>query len=298
MSSRLQKAIIKTLCYADVFDFPLTVDEIWKHLISNRSYSRKSVNISLEKLKIIDRFKGYYYMKGRNKLYDLRLERKNNIAKKIITAEKIADFLKIIPSVKMIGITGTLAVENAGKNDDIDLFIVTGRRLLWTTRFFVTLFVEIVGLRRHPGQKNIKDTICLNMFLDEDHLGIPIEERNIYTAHEVVQLKSIYSRNCIFEKFLSENRWVRKFLPNSMQKVMMQSNYKAIKQSNNRVFTLRLLDVVEILLRKFQLWYMRKKITNEIVSNVIIRFHPNDTKVRIIRKYLSRIRKYYERDNG
>jgi hypothetical protein len=298
MSSRLQKAIIKTLCYADVFDFPLTVDEIWKYLISDRCYSRKSVNISLGKLKIIDRFKGYYFIKGGSKLYDLRLERKNYISKKIKTAERIADFLKIIPSVKMIGITGTLAVENTGKNDDIDLLVVTGRRLLWTTRFFVTLFVEIAGLRRHPGQKNIKDTICLNMFLDEDHLAIPIEERNIYTAHEVVQLKSIYSRNCTFEKFIFENRWVRKYLPNSMQKVMRQSNYNAIKKLNNRFFLVRLYDVIEILLRKFQLWYMRKKITNEIISNVIIRFHPNDIKARIIRKYLSRIRKYYERDKG
>ena len=52
------------------------------------------------------------------------------------------------------------------------------------------------------------------MFLDERHLQIPKKEQDLFSAHEVCQLKVIWEKDGIYQKFLKENQWVRQFLPN------------------------------------------------------------------------------------
>jgi Rieske Fe-S protein len=43
------------------------------------------------------------------------------------------------------------------------------------------------------------------MFLDEDHLSLPQNEQNLFTAHEVCQLKVLWQRNNLYQKFQKEN---------------------------------------------------------------------------------------------
>lgn len=114
----------------------------------------------------------------------------------------------------MVAVTGNLAMDNAEKNDDIDLLIVTARKRLWLTRLLTNFLVEIVANRRRPNDKEVKDKICLNMFLTEDHLKIPLKEQNLFTAHEVCQLKLLWQRKNSYQKFIQKNLWSQKFLPN------------------------------------------------------------------------------------
>ena len=129
-------------------------------------------------------------------------------------AKKVAGWLRLIPWIKMVAVTGNLAMDNAEKNDDIDLLIVTARKRLWLTRLLTNFLVEIVANRRRPNDKEVKDKICLNMFLAEDHLKLSIREQNLFTAHEIYQLKPIWARNQLYQKFIQENLWCQKFLPN------------------------------------------------------------------------------------
>ena len=114
----------------------------------------------------------------------------------------------------MVGVTGAQAMNNSDQDDDIDLLIVASRNRLWLTRLFSVLLVEVVAKRRRPGDRKVKDKICLNMFLDEDHLGIPKSERNLYSAHEVAQLKPLWNRGGTYLRFINANHWTGKFLPN------------------------------------------------------------------------------------
>jgi hypothetical protein len=52
------------------------------------------------------------------------------------------------------------------------------------------------------------------MFLDEDHLEIPEKEQDLFSAHEVCQLKPIWSKDNVYQEFITQNQWYQKFLPN------------------------------------------------------------------------------------
>lgn len=297
----IEKAILKTLAYADIFNFPLTSGEIWGYLIArddNREYKRiknefKRISEFEDCLKVlisggkISADEGYCFLKGREKIVGLRKKREKWSREKVKKAKRIANLLKIIPTVKLVGISGALAMNNAEEGDDIDLFIITSSGRLWLTRFLVTLLVEVTGQRRKPRQGKLgnwrgfpynreaissfayKDKVCLNMFVDEVHLAVPPSERNLFTAHEVVQMKPLWSRDGVYQRFLRENLWVGKFLPNSLRNTR--------HETRDTILPLYpFLSGLERLLMVLQLKYMQKRRTTEKISPGRILFHPED----------------------
>lgn len=209
------QAILRTLVYADVFDYPLTRQEISKFLIS------ESPQKIPDRPQGVAQKNGFYFLAGREKIAAIRKKREKWSKDKLKIAQRIAGWLKLIPTIKMVAVTGALAMENSDKNDDIDLLIVTGRHRLWLTRLLTVLLVELVARRRRPGDlpagrqgKNVRDKICLNMFLDEDHLAVPKNEQDLFSAHEVCQLRPLWSKDHGYQNFLDSNLWVKKFLAN------------------------------------------------------------------------------------
>ncbi|MDP3998565.1 MAG: hypothetical protein Q8P89_03025 [bacterium] len=299
----LKEAILKTLAYADIFDYPLKEEEIWHRLIWNTNGIRKSIYPNESEWEktfgLICRssgelgFKGsYYFLLGRQKLVDIRQKREGWGQEKWKKAQRAAGLFKVIPTVKMIAVTGNLAVENCDKEDDIDLLIVATPGSLWLTRLLAILLLEITGKRRRPEQKTVCDKLCLNMFLDEDHLQIPSNEQDLYTAHEVVQLKLLWDRGGVYQKFLAQNRWVKSYLPNGVGTEIL--GYKDTRKGKKSLDFLmsQSLSVFEHLARNFQLWYMRKRRTTEVISGGVIRFHPHDARLWIFDEYQNRLRQF------
>lgn len=286
MASNIERAIIKTLIYADVFDYPLTLGEICRRLIKVKIIGQRPISLWLKNLKnkkIIYEKDGYYFLQRKKYIVKERKEKKVYSERKIEIACKVASFLKFIPSVELIGITGALAVNNSKKDDDLDLMIITSSKLLWTTRFLVTLLVELLGVRRRPGGFVTSDKICLNMFLDEEHLSLPIKERDLFSAHEVIQVKPIYDRNQTYQRFLQENLWVKKYLPNSIENIKIL-RYKDIKRENTKV-----IHIIETILHHIQIRYMQKRRTTEVINEGIIRFHPEDARIWVMKKYKQKV---------
>ena len=203
-----KKAILRTLAYADVFDYPLKENEIFRFLISN--FQKELPTLSPE----VSKKEGFYFLKGRKGIVVTRKKRERWSREKLKIAKRVAGWLKLIPTIRMVAVTGALAMNNSEKEDDIDLLIVTSKNRLWLTRLLTVFLVELVSHRRRPQDKNVKDKICLNMFLDEKHLAVPKKEQDLFSAHEACQLKLLWDKNGIYQKFLKANLWARKFLPN------------------------------------------------------------------------------------
>lgn len=289
--SELQKNILRTLSYADIFDYPLTPEEIVKFLVGESEVETEVVLNALTKIitdsKQIYTDGEFYFLKGRNEIVELRKRRRGWSEKRWEIVRKTVNGLKIVPMIKMIGISGALAMNNCREEDDIDLLVVTSANCLWLTRLVIFLLIPLLGIkRRKPQEIEVKDKICFNLFLEENHLKI--EPENLFFAHEICQVKPLLNKGKTYEKFLWENRWVRKYLPNAV----IFSNV-AMQQCNNRSFIASLLDCFIVFLEnlafKLQYLYMKPRMTIERITLYQAFFHPQNLQEKTQAEYEKRI---------
>jgi predicted nucleotidyltransferase len=210
---KLQKAILKTLSYADVFDYPLTLPELHQFLIGPKA-SINDLEKALTETKEVTQGGQFFFLKKRPKIVQIRQKKFGWSQKKLKIARKVAKYLKLIPFIKMVAVTGNLAMNNAEEKDDIDLLIVTSQNRLWLTRLLTVFLVELVSNRRRPKDQEVEDKICLNMFLAENYLSLPKKEQDLFSAHEVFQAKLLWEKERTYQKFLKANQWAQKYLPN------------------------------------------------------------------------------------
>jgi len=279
-----REAILKTIAYADVFDFPLTYNELRERLIGEK-VKEKIFDASLEDLvrsgELI-KTDIFYHFPYRADLPEKRRRAKFYSEEKSTRAKKVSKLLKIVPWIKMIGVTGAVAAENSGENDDIDFLIVIARKRVWLTRFLVVMILKLTNSYR--SEKHPNNRICPNIFLSEDKLSWEEEKRDIYVANEVTLLKPIYERGQTYLKFLSSNLWCLDLLPNFDSNLSF-SQPKEGKPRRTGVIG----NLIEIVAMRFQLWYMRNKKTSEITDRDLIHFRKKDNRVWILKKYQERL---------
>ncbi|MBI4039456.1 hypothetical protein HY388_01350 [Candidatus Daviesbacteria bacterium] len=281
------RAILATLVYADVFDYPLTRQECYFYLISKTPLSVTELRQALSQLtknKKIKSRKGFYFLPGRKQVILSRGERSEFAKKKLILAKQVAGVIGFIPSVRLVGITGALSMQNTSKDDDIDLMVITSNGTLWITRLLVTLLVVVIGKKRFPQQQKVGDKICLNMYIDESALDMG--PHDLFIAHEIVQMVPMVDKRGTYQKFMQANLWIRSFLPHAFGRKAKSTRGEEKQISQWPLsFTLNALRSLEAPARGFQLWYMRSKITTEKVTKYELRFHPNDIRRKVLACY-------------
>lgn len=289
----MDKAILKTLAYADIFDFPLTLREVHKWLIGPPSgEARKKANLrqieqglkNLSKNLKVKSKKEYYFLTRREEIVKRRLQNEKQSKIYFKKAKIIAQILKVIPWIKLVGISGGLAMDNAGKKDDIDLILITAKNRLWISRLLALGFLSLTGQRRKVGDTGQKTAgkLCINTLLEEDRLEQ--ENKDIYLAHEVLQMKVLWQRDGIYAKYLEDNCWAFKYLPNWTTQVQ---SVKFKVQSDNAKF--KIFDTLENLAKKFQLWYMKAPKGMERIEDGALYFHPKDAREKILRLYKQKL---------
>ncbi|MDO8639639.1 MAG: hypothetical protein Q7R53_01820 [bacterium] len=289
MGNNLKEAILKTIIYADIFDYPLTKDEIWRFLIceDGQKIKKKEFKDKFKNLSSAVVFKDEFYsLSKRENLIDKRQRREKESKNKLCLAEKIISYLSCLPTIYLIGISGALSMMNSEKDDDIDLFVITKKNTLWITRLFLVLFLALLKRRRKRGDKDVRDKICLNFLIDENVLSLPKKMQNLYGAHEVAQMRPVFERNNTYEKFINNNLWVNLFLPNVFEHEAKLKDGQNSKSFFNTVLCLFLsCFMLEAVARKLQFWHMKKHITKEIIENHFLAFHPKDYEGLVLKKY-------------
>jgi hypothetical protein len=120
-------------------------------------------------------------------------------------AQTYGRWLARLPFVRMVALTGALAMHNpSGENDDLDYLIVTARGRVWLARGFAVLLVRLARLRG--------TVICPNYVLAED--ALKQSRQDLYIAHEVTQVVPLYGRS-VYETLRAANRWTDIYLPNA-----------------------------------------------------------------------------------
>ena len=203
----LEQAILRTVAYVDLFDYPLTAVEIHRYLdgiAATQSEVAKTLAGSPGLATQLVHKDGFFCLPERECLVDVRRKRKQRAQQLWPEAIRYGRLIAQLPFVKMVAVTGSLAMNNVAEDADIDYFIVTENGRLWLTRALV------IGIVRLAARRGV--VLCPNYFVSQSALALP--EKNLYTAREIVQMIPLFGQET-YQKLREQNCWVAYFMPNA-----------------------------------------------------------------------------------
>lgn len=272
--STLTSQLSKPVFYSDLFDYPLTLSEIWFWQVNSHLSLAKVKKFFSRSFPKIRSYEGFYFLVGRRSLIKTRQQRTVYSQLKLDYAHKVVSALSKIPTIQAIFITGSLSMNNCPRYDDIDLMIVASPHTLWLTRFAVVVVLTLLGIRRSPSlpehsSPRVNNKVCDNLYLDTHNLQIA--NQNLYQAHEILQAKCVFDRSQIHLQFLQQNSWVSNYLPVAFHQILKKAR---INHNPSTYYAGIWLGAINLFLFVIQFVYMWPKITSEKISLGSAFFHP------------------------
>ena len=201
------REVIRTLLYYDIWDYPLTLNELYAFL-PVRMEPLAAFASALGKLVrdgAVMQDRGYYFVPGaRTGCVDNRIRGERRARGMWRMARIAAHLIKRFPFVRGVFVSGDLSKNVTHKGSDVDFLILTEPGRLWIARTLLVLFKKSFLLNR-------KKYFCVNSFAATDNLRVA--QRNIYQATEIAQLKPLYNTP-LFESYIRANGWIREYFPN------------------------------------------------------------------------------------
>jgi hypothetical protein len=142
---------------------------------------------------------------GRESLVERRARRAGASARLWPRARFLGRLIGRLPFVRMVAVTGSLAVDAAGDDADVDLFVIVADGRLWLARALV------VGVVRLAAPAGIR--LCPNYLLAEGALELEDTDRTYGTAREIAQMVPV-AGFAAYRRFLARNEWYAGFQPN------------------------------------------------------------------------------------
>ena len=275
--SELERYIQDTLTYFAHFKYSPTFDEI--HIFLGKKVAKKILEkelLLMKKQGKLTKIDDRYTMGEYSKEIVRTVQRYKFTQSKIALTKRYIYIISLLPVVKLVGFSGSVAMNNADLPDDIDLFIVTEKNRMWITRLTCLVFAQLLGLRRKRGQLEASNKVCLNLFFDERDLVVPQHKKTTFIAHEILQMKPVFSRKNTYEIFLTANSWIFTIFPNAKNRriISYRTSTNTIK---NTFLTFSFLgDIVEQAVKHLQMKIIEKHRTKELITHTQLWFFPRD----------------------
>lgn len=230
----LERPIFDTIRYFDIFGLPVTAVQIWRSLIVDRAGAgvRWQGRAAPSLKEVVDTLAssswlhervvagwGYWCLKsaavqngGAEPYVRARLARHKVAQRKWKIARGAAWLVARLPLVRMIGVTGSLALSNTQPDSDIDLLLVVRRGRIWTARLLLLLAAQLMGRRRTYDDRRAPDKLCLNHFITDDALAMAQSLRSVYTAVLYEHLVPLFGLR-VYRRWRAVNAvWTRRWL--------------------------------------------------------------------------------------
>lgn len=294
--SPTEEAILKTVIYADIFDFPLTRHELHHYLIAAAPCSQSQLEQALATSAFLHDaldFEGEYVIcAGRQAIIVVRSAREQASVHLWDAALHYGGWLARLPFVRMVALTGALAVRNASDNDDdLDYVLVTTAGRVWIARAFAILLVRLAARRGV--------VVCPNYVLAES--ALLQEKQDLFMAHEVAQMIPIFGLG-LYRTMRERNDWVAGYLPNASAPFYVSTEctpgrgWRWLKRAAEIVLSGRLGDALEN-------WEYRRKLRRFAaemqtphsaaqLDDQHVKGHFNDHGHPVIQQFAERLRQY------
>lgn len=317
MPSDIERAIAQTIVFFDIFSYPLTLSEIRDFLFQPaRNVSIADINEALRSSSFLNarivRERGYYMVRGQERLVAVRNQRYRIAEKKYARARRAAALIARAPFVRLVCVVNSLAMSNASRESDIDLFISAQSGHVWTVRFIVTALLHIMGLRPKAGRR--QDALCASFFASNDSYtmarlqihddtdgGLP----DLYLAWWVSRCVPIYDSSDEAEKFFQANSWAasvfpyrREYRTSQLRTVELGAIARCVKAVIECCVSIfgraaeRAARSIQWSILPDSLRAIVNKDTRVVMTDSILKFHQNDTREEFRARFKSACRTY------
>lgn len=305
----LRNSILATLVYYEIFDYPLTLLEVYKYLVNPGRIYRiteglggielNEVSRELDKLVnsgIIGQKNGFYFLGDKDGLYDLRMKRDKLSAQKWKKFLKMALFLALAPYLRGVFVSGSMALGNTDEKSDFDVLIIAKSGRLYTCRLFLWFISSLMGTRRKKHEKVAPDKLCFNHYIADSNLYIPHE--SIFNAQTYINLKPAMIKPGLVDEFYSANLWLNNYVYNF--RPQKEFTRRSVEPNAFLIIFARLGEFIlnsffGNQLESFSKKYQQKRINNDpkthqaggrvIFTDNELEFHPGSFEKVVIAKY-------------
>ena len=198
-------AIARSVLYASLFDYPLTLAQLRQTLIESvqtPSQILTTYDRSEALQDAVDYRDGFFFPKGAFALVKERREREARSRAFLGRHHRLLTLVAAMPYVRMVALSGSIAHLNLEGNGDLDLFIVTRGRHVWSVTVAIVLLAKLMGRRK---------IVCANFVVADSRL--PLDQPDLFTASQIVHLKPLVGSD-VFRRFVAANPFVGRFYPN------------------------------------------------------------------------------------
>jgi len=217
-TDKLLHSVFHTLAYADVFDYPLTAPEVYRYLTSTKA-TFEEVTRALSDESLFSQTGEYFTLCGREAIVETRKRRFEISSLLWPKAARFGRIIASMPFVKMVAITGSLAMNNSDEGKDVDYMIITAPRHLWTCRALSLLIARIAKLEGI--------SLCPNYLVTTN--ALELKEQSLYVAHELAQMIPISGMK-FYREMCRLNEWMYDYLPNASTIPDMPDGLKQLKK--------------------------------------------------------------------
>lgn len=203
--SPAEAAVARSVLYAALFDYPLTLAQLrqtLEHVRLTPSEILAMVRSSAPLAAHIESRDGFFFPVGCAHLVETRRHRERRSRTFLSAHRPIVRLIAALPFVRMVALSGSVAHLNLEHGGDLDLFIVTRGRHVWSTAVIVILLARLLGRRR---------TLCANLIVADTALAFAPQD--LFTASQILGLRPVYGQDG-FRAVLDANPFVRRLFPN------------------------------------------------------------------------------------
>jgi hypothetical protein len=292
--SSAHDAVLRSVAYAQVFHAPLTWFQLAHYAISPTFIPPVKLWQAWQEMQTRPDYNTNLPDQGKQEFYSPQLRQQ-----KWQAVFRAVQYLRHVPWITSIWVTGSLAVGRYQPDDDIDLMIITKPDTLWISRLTVSLIGLAVGkLRRYfHTPKQSGDRWCCNVWLEQNATQLPRQKQNLYTARELLQAVPVYqARSGSTITLLTTNSWAQKYSANGWR-AATERTYQLFSQSplwhflpgftSQMHLVARLLNFLSY---RFQLSYMRSHQQRELITRNQAFFHPTNQHLLIQPQYETIVR--------
>jgi hypothetical protein len=285
-------AILKRLAYHDLFDFPMTAQEI-----GGRDVAETMRLLSSDEARdAVSERNGLFCLKGREEIFAKRFSRYDAAEPKFARARRFFRFAALVPFLRAAFVCNTLAKSNARPESDIDIFAVAAPGRIWTTRLLVSGLASLLGIRRHGA--DVSDHLCMSFYVTSDALDLKrlAIDDDVYLAHWLSELLPIYDEAGIADLIARDNAWAAGSVPFRSPRIASRRAVPApisvLKRCIERLIDATCGAALEAWAKKFQMSSIETKWRNQdqrsvgvTVSDTTLKFHEQDRRAEFRDRY-------------